>query len=58
MDASETRGVADLATPSPGVAPTAEVAVGRQPVVDRERRVVGFELLYRPVQPDSPLADR
>lgn len=43
-----------MATPSPGVAPTAEVAVGRQPVVDRERRVVGFELLYRPVQPDSP----
>jgi EAL and modified HD-GYP domain-containing signal transduction protein len=30
------------------------VVVGRQPVVDRERRLVGYELLYRPVEPDTP----
>jgi EAL and modified HD-GYP domain-containing signal transduction protein len=32
----------------------ATVAVGRQAVVDRDRRVVGYELLYRSVDPDRP----
>jgi EAL and modified HD-GYP domain-containing signal transduction protein len=30
------------------------VAVGRQAVVDRDGRVVGYELLYRPLQPGAP----
>jgi c-di-GMP-related signal transduction protein len=34
---------------------TPAVAVGRQAVVDRDRRVVGYELLYRSVQPGAPL---
>ena len=32
----------------------ATVVVGRQPVVDRERRLIGYELLYRSMQPDAP----
>jgi EAL and modified HD-GYP domain-containing signal transduction protein len=31
------------------------VAVGRQAVIDRDRRVVGYELLYRSVDADRPL---
>lgn len=34
-------------------APTA-VVVARQPIVDTERNVVGFELLYRPANADTP----
>jgi EAL and modified HD-GYP domain-containing signal transduction protein len=30
------------------------VVVGRQPVVDRDRRLVGYELLYRSLEPDAP----
>ena len=30
------------------------VAVGRQAVIDRDRRVVGYELLYRSIDPDRP----
>jgi EAL and modified HD-GYP domain-containing signal transduction protein len=35
-------------------APATTVVVGRQPIVDRQRRLVGYELLYRSVQPDVP----
>lgn len=31
------------------------VAVGRQPIVDRAGDLIGYELLYRPVQPGGPL---
>lgn len=34
--------------------PSHAVAVARQPIVDREGTVVGFELLYRPTRPDVP----
>jgi EAL and modified HD-GYP domain-containing signal transduction protein len=34
--------------------PSHAVAVARQPIVDREGAVVGFELLYRPTRPDAP----
>ncbi len=34
--------------------PASTVVVGRQPIVDRQRRLVGYELLYRSVQPDAP----
>jgi c-di-GMP-related signal transduction protein len=33
---------------------TPAVAVGRQAVVDRDRRVVGYELLYRSLEPGAP----
>lgn len=36
------------------LAATPAVAVGRQPIVDREGQVVGYELLYRAVHPDTP----
>ncbi len=36
-------------------APTA-VVVARQPIVDRDRQVVGFELLYRPSSAEAPEA--
>jgi c-di-GMP-related signal transduction protein len=40
----------------PPVTPgAATVVVGRQPVIDRQRRLVGYELLYRSVHPDAPL---
>ena len=31
------------------------VAVGRQPIVDRDGHVVGYELLYRSAHPDTPM---
>lgn len=43
----------DTSGAATAVAPA--VAVGRQAIVDRERRVVGYELLYRSLQPGSPL---
>jgi c-di-GMP-related signal transduction protein len=42
-----------MAADAPEAAATT-VVVGRQPIVDRQRRLVGYELLYRPVQPDVP----
>ena len=39
----------------PGDAPTpTPVVVARQPIVDADRNVVGFELLYRPATADAP----
>lgn len=37
-----------------GTAVTPAVVVGRQAVVDRDGGVVGYELLYRPLQADAP----
>jgi c-di-GMP-related signal transduction protein len=34
-----------------------EVVVGRQPIVDLAGEVVGFELLYRPTDAETPLVD-
>lgn len=34
-----------------------EVVVGRQPIVDLDGDVVGFELLYRPTDAETPLVD-
>lgn len=41
--------------PEPAAPATTAVAVGRQPIVDRDGEVVGYELLYRSTTPGSPL---
>ena len=41
--------------PEPAAPATSAVAVGRQPIVDRDGEVVGYELLYRSTTPGSPL---
>ena len=41
--------------PEPAAPATTAVAVGRQPIVDREGEVVGYELLYRSTTPGAPL---
>lgn len=47
--------VSDVDEAGVGTAAKPGVAVGRQAVVDRDGRVVGYELLYRPLQDDAPL---
>jgi EAL and modified HD-GYP domain-containing signal transduction protein len=49
-----TRGGVRVETTGDTTTAAPAVAVGRQAVVDRNRRVVGYELLYRSLQPDAP----
>ena len=49
MTLGQTPSVAAADPPSRGPSSPNDVAVGRQPIVDRDGAVIGFELLYRPV---------
>ena len=46
-----------MTTNDPAPTGPAVVVVARQPIVDRDGAVVGFELLYRPVDPEAPAVD-
>ncbi|HET7385810.1 MAG TPA: EAL domain-containing protein [Nocardioidaceae bacterium] len=43
--------------PAVEASPATPVVVARQPVVDADRNVIGFELLYRPVDDQAPQVD-
>ncbi len=47
----------DLSSTLPDLGNRVDVAVARQPIVDRDRRVVGFELLYRSTEADPVRRD-